>query len=117
MADNTDKMNELRAQALEMELRKPKRDNGMEAELEYQADALAHDDRPGTSVTKTSGKFLVIIAFVIIACVIGGMILYFVSSEPEEDTGICRTQCNDGTCSSSTGPGTCSYHGGIKKPE
>ncbi|MBQ9396600.1 MAG: hypothetical protein IJU23_13935 [Proteobacteria bacterium] len=115
MTDKNDKLNELRTNALEMELRKPKRDNGMEAELEYHADALAHDDRPGTSVTKHSGKFFVIIAFVIVACVIGGMLLYFVSSDSEEDTGICRTQCNDGTCSSSTGPGTCSYHGGIKK--
>lgn len=117
MADNTDKMNELRAQALEMELRKPKHDTGMDAELEYHADVLAHDDRPGTSVAKSSGNGIKIFIAIMIVCAAIGIASYFMLHSSDENDNVCRTQCNDGTCSPSEGPGTCSYHGGIKKPE
>ena len=119
MTDKDDKLNALRANALEMELRKPKRDNGMDAEIEYQADALAHDDRPRSASMMKSANLIVFIIIGIVIAIMGLVIfLMFGSSgtshDSNSDKNICRTQCNDGTCSPSTGPGTCSYHGGIK---
>ncbi len=120
---NEEKMNELRAVALEKELRKKKKidleGEAMEAEIEYQADALAHSDAPSSSLRRGGGKKIAILAL-IVTLIIGIGYFVFSGSHPKsdnEDGEICRTPCNDGTCSPSVGPGTCSYHGGIKRDD
>lgn len=120
MSDNNDKLNQIRAYALENELKKTKRDaNAIHDELDIRADALVHEERPGTAVTRSFGHIKIILF--IIAAAIVGIILFIIfnssggdDSNQEKDNNICKTRCNDGTCSPSTGPGTCSYHGGIK---
>ncbi len=121
------KLNELRAAALEKELQKKEKDESNDqliASVEGEALELnshrmmqetAHENDPGSVSRRESRVIMKFLVFLLIA-IAAGVAIFIAktgSDGSDEKSTICKTRCCDGTCSPSEGSGTCSYHGGI----
>lgn len=126
-APDENKLNELRAAALEKELRKKEKDEanaelmasveseGLELYSHRMMQETAHENDAG-SVSRRGGSAIKTFIFFLVLAIGAGIAFFTIKSGSDggsEESKICKTRCCDGTCSPSEGSGTCSYHGGI----